>query len=285
MLLEREGKASAYADARPYQPMQPLASYSLPLSRSTWADQTVFNCEPVLPLVKNRWAGGRDVGIAAKSQLTTTMVVANQEQLMLDSAEFHDQVEGPWSEHTSPSSEDIEIVRRTPPLSSSVMRPVVQRRRYPRSESETESDIPQALHSFKFSSLGFTNGLSSSEPSPSSVAFMTDSTGCASPWTGTASGADGNAMIWDQSDDADRLLVPKVESPDESIDLDQLIPTISPAPSVRAGQLKRPRGRPRKHPIPTAENAAKVSKGRSKTGCITCRRRKKKCDEAKPECQ
>ncbi|KMP01919.1 OefC [Coccidioides immitis RMSCC 2394] len=45
----------------------------------------------------------------------------------------------------------------------------------------------------------------------------------------------------------------------------------------------RKRGRPRKHPLPVP-GQAKVTKGRSKTGCITCRRRKKKCDETKPSC-
>lgn len=46
--------------------------------------------------------------------------------------------------------------------------------------------------------------------------------------------------------------------------------------------VPRKRGRPRKHPLPAPGNQAKVTKGRSKTGCITCRRRKKKCDETKP---
>lgn len=46
---------------------------------------------------------------------------------------------------------------------------------------------------------------------------------------------------------------------------------------------KRKRGRPRKHPLPVP-GQIKVTKGRSKTGCITCRRRKKKCDETKPCC-
>ena len=49
-------------------------------------------------------------------------------------------------------------------------------------------------------------------------------------------------------------------------------------------KVKRPRGRPRKHPIAPITNANKVTKGRSKTGCITCRKRKKKCDETKPRC-
>ncbi|KAJ5266814.1 hypothetical protein N7478_009622 [Penicillium angulare] len=48
--------------------------------------------------------------------------------------------------------------------------------------------------------------------------------------------------------------------------------------------VPRKRGRPRKHPLPTPGNQAKITKGRSKTGCITCRRRKKKCDETKPAC-
>jgi hypothetical protein len=47
---------------------------------------------------------------------------------------------------------------------------------------------------------------------------------------------------------------------------------------------KRPRGRPRKHPLNSVVNSTKIAKGRSKTGCITCRRRKKKCDETKPRC-
>lgn len=47
--------------------------------------------------------------------------------------------------------------------------------------------------------------------------------------------------------------------------------------------VPRKRGRPRKHPLPVAGGGqVKITKGRSKTGCITCRRRKKKCDETKP---
>ena len=49
-------------------------------------------------------------------------------------------------------------------------------------------------------------------------------------------------------------------------------------------QKKKPRGRPRKHPLAPVGGTNKVAKPRSKTGCITCRKRKKKCDEAKPRC-
>jgi hypothetical protein len=50
----------------------------------------------------------------------------------------------------------------------------------------------------------------------------------------------------------------------------------SPMVASRTAPVKRPRGRPRKHPI---------SKGRCRTGCFTCRRRKRKCNEAKPSCE
>jgi hypothetical protein len=70
--------------------------------------------------------------------------------------------------------------------------------------------------------------------------------------------------------------IPKVEEIEENI------LSIKPAEvgdSAAPAAVPRKRGRPRKHPLPTG---AKVTKGRSKTGCITCRRRKKKCDETKP---
>lgn len=59
-------------------------------------------------------------------------------------------------------------------------------------------------------------------------------------------------------------------------------PAGSSSPFV--GPQKRPRGRPRKHPLPSPDAQSKVAKGRSKTGCVTCRRRKKKCDETRPQC-
>ncbi|CRK24218.1 hypothetical protein BN1708_013886 [Verticillium longisporum] len=85
------------------------------------------------------------------------------------------------------------------------------------------------------------------------------------------------------------LAMPKLEPLDEDFCLDNV--TEAPAADLDHGNAsstnpkqKRPRGRPRKHPLNSAINAGKVTKGRSKTGCITCRKRKKKCDEAKPRC-
>ncbi|KAF8537395.1 fungal-specific transcription factor domain-containing protein [Trichophaea hybrida] len=78
--------------------------------------------------------------------------------------------------------------------------------------------------------------------------------------------------------------VTKIEELDD--DADQLM-NAPPLPSaIDNGETpaKRGRGRPRKHPVPPLKTTQKVTKGRSKTGCITCRRRKKKCDETKPEC-
>ncbi|KAL1854147.1 hypothetical protein Plec18167_000065 [Paecilomyces lecythidis] len=86
-------------------------------------------------------------------------------------------------------------------------------------------------------------------------------------------------------------VIPKVEELDEdaggldaikpSEPVDQAEPSSSAGPPVN---VPRKRGRPRKHPLPVPGGQAKIAKGRSKTGCITCRRRKKKCDETKPAC-
>lgn len=59
------------------------------------------------------------------------------------------------------------------------------------------------------------------------------------------------------------------------------------SPTHPAAPVRRPRGRPRKHPIEKPKREAKegrANNGRSKTGCQTCRKRKKKCDETKPTC-
>jgi hypothetical protein len=90
------------------------------------------------------------------------------------------------------------------------------------------------------------------------------------------------------------LLVPKLE-PADDIDMAELslvsevkksiIPEALSVSSTMPTKVKVPRGRPRKHPKATAESMAKLAKGRSKTGCITCRKRKKKCDETKPGCK
>ncbi|KAL3482385.1 fungal-specific transcription factor domain-containing protein [Aspergillus californicus] len=83
-------------------------------------------------------------------------------------------------------------------------------------------------------------------------------------------------------------VVPKVEELDDHDDLSSIKPLGVGVPSMDSTavpvNVPRKRGRPRKHPLPIPGGQAKITKGRSKTGCITCRRRKKKCDETKPAC-
>ncbi|KAL4765455.1 Zn(II)2Cys6 transcription factor [Aspergillus foveolatus] len=82
-------------------------------------------------------------------------------------------------------------------------------------------------------------------------------------------------------------VVPKVEELDDSDGLQGIKPVEVPVPvesTATPANVPRKRGRPRKHPLPVPGGQLKITKGRSKTGCITCRRRKKKCDETKPAC-
>lgn len=97
---------------------------------------------------------------------------------------------------------------------------------------------------------------------------------------------------WDQESD-EILAVPKLEPFDDDLRLEDFqaapaasasVPAVASDQSTNQTKQKRPRGRPRKHPATPAPGQSKVTKGRSKTGCITCRKRKKKCDEAKPRC-
>lgn len=77
---------------------------------------------------------------------------------------------------------------------------------------------------------------------------------------------------------------------DENFHMDNVkeaprIPQLSSSTATTVAKAKRPRGRPKKHLLTPQVLVNKIAKGRSKTGCITCRKRKKKCDEAKPICK
>ena len=82
-------------------------------------------------------------------------------------------------------------------------------------------------------------------------------------------------------------VIPKIEEVDEVDVSHHTAPTTNSSltthqPPGAPVHVPRKRGRPRKHPLPVPGGQVKITKGRSKTGCVTCRRRKKKCDETKP---
>ncbi|KAJ5386121.1 hypothetical protein N7509_008662 [Penicillium cosmopolitanum] len=142
------------------------------------------------------------------------------------------------------------------------------------------------------------SGLRASTSSTSTGASPDDTSTDSPDWHGgdrsPPADLDISMNAFTQSDDymlesqmAEMDEMPKVEELDEE-DIQSIKPSDvgnrhdhdSGAPAA----VPRKRGRPRKHPLPTPGNQAKITKGRSKTGCITCRRRKKKCDETKPAC-
>ncbi|KAK1251854.1 hypothetical protein MKX07_007333 [Trichoderma sp. CBMAI-0711] len=134
---------------------------------------------------------------------------------------------------------------------------------------------------------------------PSTMPMMhhcssSSSSSCVDSWNAgygnTDEGEEDNQWEqWEQGSD-EALAIPKLEPIDDDINLEDVsaAPLSQTPPNELLGgapiKQKRPRGRPRKHPLTPIVNANKVTKGRSKTGCITCRKRKKKCDEAKPRC-
>ena len=97
----------------------------------------------------------------------------------------------------------------------------------------------------------------------------------------------GSARHWSselESEDEDTGgITPKIEELEN--------PTIkdikrAESPQAKFGMVRERRKRqPSKEAPSTPPCTGKVAKGRSKTGCFTCRRRKKKCDEAKPGCK
>lgn len=97
----------------------------------------------------------------------------------------------------------------------------------------------------------------------------------------------------DSSSPPNDEVTPKIEGLDDEIVIDPKVEPIAHDEILYDAETprnestnKRPRGRPRKHPkVNPTTPISKAPKGRSKTGCITCRKRKKKCDEGKPTCE
>lgn len=209
-----------------------------------------------------------------------------------------------WSEQTTPTSEDLveEIVRQRTPHTSGprVLRvPAIRRRSMQQIRQDRPAGALQQNYSLERINTHIGDGLHRhlSDASNCSVfTYVTSSTSTTDPWSTSGfieEEEDEDVMEMDtpshDSEDFGEVLIKEENgSPDNDVHLSELQEAEAlrtPGGGSGAMQVKRPRGRPRKHPVPTLESMAKVAKGRSKTGCITCRRRKKKCDEAKPRCE
>ena len=83
---------------------------------------------------------------------------------------------------------------------------------------------------------------------------------------------------------SDDGVVPKIEELNDSTDDGKASMEDEGETLSNGVEQKKPRGRPKKHHVEPPANANNQIKGRTKTGCITCRQRKKKCDETKPIC-
>ena len=205
--------------------------------------------------------------------------------------------ESSWSENTTPSSDDIEeIVRQEdnrprPPFRDlgnlpRYMRPAIRRRLNIEERVCRENNITKTYHVTTLDMRGSMDGSDAS--STSNLTIVTPATSsCTDPWSSSGFVEEEGDVNWDDQDE-DMLLVPKLEPVDDDVDMaDMKESSVPDTPSASTSPVttKRPRGRPRKHPKINPDSVGKVAKGRSKTGCITCRKRKKKCDEAKPGCK
>jgi len=201
-------------------------------------------------------------------------------------------------EITTPSEEDVEeIVRQLPPVRRSgierfgdlprlIRPPRIRLRKGPGDYRMTDSQGQEAM---AFSMLDIRRSVEGSDASISSAmtTITSAASSCTDPWS-------SSGFVEDQeldSGDLDGHMPTMKLEPDDDVKMPDIRiregpvreapSTINQTPLV----AKRPRGRPRKYPKLSPESMAKVGKGRSKTGCITCRKRKKKCDERKPGCE
>jgi hypothetical protein len=141
--------------------------------------------------------------------------------------------------------------------------------------------------SFDHPSAAHASLSNSSSPQPSMASSSESPMGTPAFDSGMSSLADNRSELQDEPRSGLDDIIPKVEEKEISLaevkaELLAEEPSISPIDTVR---VRRGRGRPRLHPPRSPTTATKHAKARSKTGCTTCRRRKKKCDETRPECK
>lgn len=206
--------------------------------------------------------------------------------------------ESSWSEKTTPGSDDIEeIVRQLdqPPRPPNkdlgnlprYVRPAIRRRLNIDERVSRGENIPKSITITTIDMRRSTEGSEGS--SSSNFTIVTSATSsCTDPYSPSGFVEEEGDVSEDDQDQDEEMLVPKLEPVDDDVDMTDLKEsTVPETPSASASPVtaKRPRGRPRKHPKVSPDSVVKSAKGRSKTGCVTCRRRKKKCDEAKPGCE
>jgi hypothetical protein len=187
-----------------------------------------------------------------------------------------------WSDSHSAASEDSSMIIMPAPQHIGPRQPIRRLTTGQLSPISTELDV--SLADCAAASLPTTT-LHSATSSSSHDSWSTT-------YSDGAEAEDGELeALWDHGSD-DVLMMPKLEPVEDDAfqmeDVREAPGTPRAAASVVSAaeaKPKRPRGRPRKHPLVPPSAANKGAKGRSKTGCITCRKRKKKCDEAKPRCK
>lgn len=136
---------------------------------------------------------------------------------------------------------------------------------------------------------GISGSLRASTSSTSTGASPDDTSSDSPDWSGDPSSSPANIDGLTFARSHNFILGHEMDAAPKVEELDEDIQSIKQS-DVGNGEdiagapvtVPRKRGRPRKHPLPAPGGQVKVTKGRSKTGCITCRRRKKKCDESKP---
>jgi hypothetical protein len=219
--------------------------------------------------------------------------------------------EDQWSDHsTSPDRDEVEeIIRQTQSAIRAGSRQLPRIIRAPTKRVRIDESFAINLQAFKPNRFEVRAGsMDGSEGSnSSSITVITSAaSSCDDPWSASVGFVEeeedhehghnhehhkDRSESWEgdheQDQDVEMMLVPKLEPLEDELNLSEVKevqPPRTPSAIRSPMQAKRPRGRPRKHPVQTPESLNKISKGRSKTGCITCRKRKKKCDEAKPRC-
>lgn len=127
----------------------------------------------------------------------------------------------------------------------------------------------------------------SSSPQPSMASSSESPMGTPVFDSGVSSIADNRSESQDDLRSTFGDIVPKIEEKELSlaeVKAEMIVEEGLVSPTDPPVRVRRGRGRPRLHP-PKSPTTSKQAKARSKTGCITCRKRKKKCDEAKPACR